>query len=71
MARTNIVLDDSLVEQGLLLSGLGTKKELVHTALEAYVQWLRQGRIRELRGKVEFYDGYDHAHLRFRRGDDS
>ena len=70
MGRTNIVLQDDLVRDGLELSGARSRRELVHNALVAYVSWLKRRRIGELRGKVEFYDRYDHVHLRNRRGTD-
>lgn len=68
MGRTNIVLHDDLVRDGMELSGARSRRELVHNALAAYVSWLKRRRIKELRGQVEFYDGYDHIHLRNRRG---
>ena len=32
--RTNIVLDDELVEEALRLTGLRTKRKLIHIAIE-------------------------------------
>lgn len=69
MGRTNIVLQDDLVKDGMELSGARSRRELVHNALEAYVSWLKRGRIKQLRGQVEYYEGYDHVHLRNRRGE--
>jgi len=68
MARTNIVLDDDLVTEGLELSGARSKRDLVQRALAVYVAQLRRRRIRELRGQVEFYPDYDHRAQR-ERGD--
>ncbi len=68
VGRTNIVLDDDLVESGLRLSGLRTRRSLVHEALSAYVAWLRRRQVAELRGRVEFEPGYDHGALRSGRG---
>ena len=39
--RTNIVLDDDLVQQGLALTGMRTKRELVHLALSELVRQRR------------------------------
>ncbi|WP_048438090.1 type II toxin-antitoxin system VapB family antitoxin [Caenimonas sp. SL110] len=36
--RTNIVLDDDLVEQAMVLAGVTTKKAAVEAALKAYVR---------------------------------
>lgn len=37
MARTNIELDDKLVREGMKLTGIQTKRELVQAALESFV----------------------------------
>lgn len=68
MARTNIVLDDDLVAEGLALSGARTRRELVDRALHVYVARLKQEEIRTLRGQVTFEEGYDHRALRVDRG---
>ena len=52
--RTNIELDDDLVSQGLQISGLRTKKELVNTALREFVRRSDQRKILELRGKIQW-----------------
>ncbi len=62
--RTNIVLDDDLVEEALRLTGLKTKRELVHKALEALVRSHRRRRLADLEGRIRFHDGYDHKALR-------
>ena len=36
--RTNIVLDDKLVEEGMKLTGVKTKKELVNLALKELIE---------------------------------
>lgn len=64
--RTNIVIDDSLIEEAMALSRLKTKKEVVHKALEEYVHALRKRDLRDLRGKVRLADGYDYKKLRAR-----
>lgn len=38
MSRTNIDLDDRLIRRARRLSGLKTKKAIVHKALETYVR---------------------------------
>lgn len=54
--RTNIVIDDQLMDQAIHLSGLETKKAVVEQALKLYIQLLQQAAIRELRGKLR-WDG--------------
>ena len=50
--RTNIVLDDQLVEQARKLTGIKTKKELIHEALRVMIRLRQQGETRSLRGKL-------------------
>ena len=37
MSRTNVVLDDNLVQEAMRLSGVKTKKEVVSLALQEFV----------------------------------
>ena len=50
--RTNIELDDSLVQQAIRLNRLRTKKEVVQEALKNYVAWMKKKELLALRGKV-------------------
>jgi Arc/MetJ family transcription regulator len=54
--RTNIVLDDKLVERAQKLTGIKTKREVVHEALRTLILLREQGEIRNLRGKLK-WDG--------------
>jgi Arc/MetJ family transcription regulator len=54
--RTNIVIDDSLMERALLLSGLQTKREAVEAGLRLLVRMKEQECIRSARGKLP-WDG--------------
>ncbi|WP_067515155.1 type II toxin-antitoxin system VapB family antitoxin [Endozoicomonas ascidiicola] len=54
--RTNIVINDALMEQALKSSGLSTKKEAVEAGLKALIQLSKQRKIRQLRGKLQ-WDG--------------
>jgi len=62
--RTNIELDDRLIEDVMRLSGLKTKKEAVHRALLEYVQNHSQKDILILEGKIKFAEDYDYKKLR-------
>ncbi|MFZ2054603.1 MAG: type II toxin-antitoxin system VapB family antitoxin [Candidatus Aminicenantales bacterium] len=64
--RTNIVIDDALVKEALTLSGLKTKRDLVHKALEEFVRNLKKRDLTEIRGKVRFAGDYDYKKLRSR-----
>ncbi|MEX2565104.1 MAG: type II toxin-antitoxin system VapB family antitoxin [Cyclobacteriaceae bacterium] len=47
--RTNIELDDELVQQALKISKLKTKKDIVHEALKQYVASLKKKQLLSLR----------------------
>lgn len=52
--RTNIVLDDELVERARQLTGLQTKREVVHEALRTLIRLHEQAEVRALRGKLKW-----------------
>ena len=54
--RTNIDIDDDLMEQALQSSEATTKRGVVEEALRLLIQTRRQGGVRRLRGKVA-WDG--------------
>jgi Arc/MetJ family transcription regulator len=54
--RTNIVIDDDLINEAMMLSKLKTKKAVVETGLKLLVQIKKQERLKSLRGKLE-WDG--------------
>ena len=63
--RTNIVLDDILVEEAFKYSSsIRTKKDLIETALREYVQNRKIKDLRELKGKIRFSDDYDYKKMR-------
>ena len=64
--RTNVVLDEELVQEAMRLSGAKTKKDVIHLALEALVRELGRKDLRELRGKITFTKGFDPDQLRTR-----
>ena len=66
--RTNIVLDDQLVSEAFKYAKeIHTKKELVETALQEFVKNRKMKDIRDLRGKIEFSEGYDYKSMRTRQ----
>jgi Arc/MetJ family transcription regulator len=50
--RTNIVIDDKLMEDALKATGLTTKKEAVEMGLKTLVRMKKQERIRKFKGKL-------------------
>jgi len=57
--RTNIVLDDELIKRAQKLTGIKTKRELVHEALRTLILLGEQGEIRHLRGKLKWEGDLD------------
>jgi Arc/MetJ family transcription regulator len=53
MARTNIDLDDRLVEEGLRVFKCKTKKDLIHLALQELLKTEKRKEILKLRGRVQ------------------
>ena len=62
--RTNIVLDDDLVEEGMELTGVRTKRELVQVALEELMRARKRKNLLDLAGRIRFSDDYDYKALR-------
>ncbi len=57
--RTNIVIDDNLMEQALKASGLTTKKDVVEQGLKLIIQRKKQQSIRNLRGTIKWEGDLD------------
>jgi Arc/MetJ family transcription regulator len=63
--RTNIVLDDKLVDEAFKYSQtLSTKRELIEVALKEYVDTRKRKNIKELKGKIAFRKDYDYKAMR-------
>ena len=62
--RTNIVLDDALVEEAFSLTGLRTKRALIHLALTELVRQRKKKDLFELAGKLELSSDFDHKAMR-------
>ena len=54
MKRTNIVIDEKLINAGLKVTGLKTRKALVDYALRDLLRRESQRRILELKGKIHW-----------------
>jgi Arc/MetJ family transcription regulator len=63
--RTNIVLDDNLVEEAFKYAdSIHTKKDLIETALKEFVKIRKMKNLRDLKGKIQFADDYDYKSMR-------
>lgn len=50
--RTNLVIDDDLMDEALKATGLKTKKEAVELGLKTLIRLKKQAAIRAFRGKL-------------------
>lgn len=50
--RTNIVIDDELMNDALKVTGVKTKKEAVELGLKTLIQLKKQAELKEWRGKL-------------------
>lgn len=57
--RTNIVIDDKLMQDTLRATRLKTKREAVEEGLRTLVRLRKQARIRQLRGKLHWQGDLD------------
>jgi hypothetical protein len=64
---TNLSIDPELIEQALELSGERTKKAAVTRALQEFIARLRQKRVLDLFGTLEWDAGYDYKAERQRK----
>ena len=62
--RTNIVIDDALLNEAFKYTGLHTKKDLINEALREFVEHHKRMDLRKLRGNIQFQEGYDYKGLR-------
>ncbi len=62
--RTNVVIDDELLEEAKKLSGAKTKREVIAMALEEFVASRKRKELLNLAGKVKFREDYDYKALR-------
>ena len=57
--RTNIVIDDELMNEALRATGLKTKREAVELGLQTLLRLRRQAEIRRLRGNAKWEGDLD------------
>jgi Arc/MetJ family transcription regulator len=62
--RTNIVIDDDLLNEAFSVSEARTKKDLIHEALKEFVRLKKQKDLTDLAGVITFRKNYDHKKLR-------
>lgn len=61
--RTNVVIDDDLMESALKTSGIRTKKAAIEEGLKLLVQMKGQEKIRGYRGKLKWTGSLEEMRL--------
>ncbi len=61
--RTNVVIDDKLMNGALKASGLKTKKDAIEAGLKLLVKFKRLSKIRQYRGKFKWSGNLDDMRL--------
>lgn len=62
--RTNVLIDDELINEAIKLSGLKTKKDVISLALHELVAAKKRRNLLELEGKIMFRNDYDYKAMR-------
>lgn len=57
--RTNIVIDDALMQRTLRATGLKTKREAVDQGLRTLLRLSEQAKVRKLRGQLDWQGDLD------------
>jgi Arc/MetJ family transcription regulator len=57
--RTNIVLDEDLIERAQKLTGIKTRRGVVQEALRTLILLREQAEVRQLRGKLKWEGNLD------------
>lgn len=57
--RTNIVIDDELMQAAMQFTGLKTKREAVEAGLKTLLRLARQAEIRKFRGRLDWQGDLD------------
>jgi Arc/MetJ family transcription regulator len=61
--RTNVVIDDDLMESALKVSGKKTKKDAIEEGLRLLIRIKGQERIKDFRGKLKWSGNLDEMRL--------
>ncbi len=57
--RTNVVLDDNLMNAALKLTGFQTKKKAIEEGLKLLIQVNKQSKVKQYRGKLSWIGDLD------------
>jgi len=57
--RTNVVIDDQLMNDALEISGIRTKKAAIEAGLRLLVKFSQQAKVKDFRGKLKWRGDLD------------
>jgi Arc/MetJ family transcription regulator len=63
---TNLALDDRLLDKAKTIGHMKTKRETVNQALKEFIERRQQKNIMDLKGRIDFRDGWDYKKERSR-----
>jgi Uncharacterized protein conserved in bacteria (DUF2191). len=64
---TNLDIDNTLLNEALIIGMNKSKKETVNAALKEYIQYRKQLKIKELFNSIEYDKGYNYKKQRSKK----
>jgi hypothetical protein len=61
---TNLALNDDLIKEAVRLGNHKSKKEAVNKALEKYIEQIKQQKIKNIFGSIDYDPDYDYKKQR-------
>jgi Arc/MetJ family transcription regulator len=65
--RTNILVDDDLLQEAMNATGARTRKDVVNLVLQELVRSRKKKNLADLAGRIRFREGFDHKAMRILR----
>lgn len=62
--RTNIDIEEKLLEEAFKFTDIKTKKDLINLALKEFIETHKKKNLMELKGKIKFSDDYNYKSMR-------
>jgi len=62
--RTTLEIDLALINEAMELSEVKTKKSVIQNALIEFVEKRKKKNLRDIKGLIEFSEGYDYKAMR-------
>lgn len=62
--RTNIDIEETLLNEAFKFTDIKTKKELINLALKEFIEIHKKKNLMDLKGKISFSEDYDYKKMR-------